>query len=74
MIPDPGQVPIAFELHYTAEEIDPEALYTVSAAIVDGTRLWASDDGTRVITYGNPTEVDLDLVLPVGPAEGPGDR
>ncbi len=63
LIPDPGQVPIAFELHYTAEEIDPEALYTVSAAIVDGTRLWASDDGTRVITYGNPTEVDLDLVL-----------
>ena len=63
MIPDPGQVPIAFELPYTTEEIDPEALYTVSAAIVDGTRLWASDDGTRVITYGNPTEVDLELVL-----------
>ena len=63
VIPDPGQVPIAFELPYTTEEIDPEALYTVSAAIVDGTRLWASDDGTRVITYGNPTEVDLELVL-----------
>ena len=63
LITDPGQVPIAFELHYTTEEIDPEALYTVSAAIVDGTRLWASDDGTRVITYGNPTKVELELVL-----------
>ena len=62
LIPDPGQVPIAFELPYTTEEIDPEALYTVSAAIVDGTRLWASDDGTRVITYGNPTNVELELV------------
>ena len=62
VISDPGQVPIAFELPYTTEEIDPEALYTVSAAIVDGTRLWATDDGTRVITYGNPTKVDLDLV------------
>ncbi len=62
VIPDPGQVPIAFELHYTTEEIDPEALYTVSAAIVDGTRLWASGDGTRVITYGSPTDVDLELV------------
>ena len=61
-IPDPGQVPIAFELPYTTEEIDPEALYTVSAAIVDGARLWASDDGTRVITYGNPTTVELELV------------
>ena len=55
-------MPIAFELPYTTEEIDPEALYTVSAAIVDGTRLWASDDGTRVITYGNPTNVELELV------------
>jgi len=62
VISDPGQVPIAFELHYTTEEIDPEALYTVSAAIVDGTRLWASGDGTRVITYGSPTDVDLELV------------
>ena len=62
LISDPGQVPIAFEVPYTTEEIDPEALYTVSAAIVDGARLWASDDGTRVITYGNPTNVDLELV------------
>ena len=62
VISDPGQVPIAFELHYTTEEIDPEALYTVSAAIVDGARLWASGDGTRVITYGSPTNVDLELV------------
>jgi len=62
VISDPGQVPIAFELHYTTEEIDPEALYTVSAAIVDGARLWASGEGTRVITYGSPTDVDLELV------------
>jgi uncharacterized lipoprotein YbaY len=61
---DPGQEPIAFELPYTAEQIDAEALYTVSAAIVDGPRLWATDNGTRVITYGNPTsDVALELVL-----------
>jgi uncharacterized lipoprotein YbaY len=60
VISDPGEVPIAFELNFTTEEIDPEALYTVSAAIVDGSRLWATDNGTRVITYGNPTD---DLVL-----------
>ena len=56
-------MPIAFDLPYKSDEIDPEALYTVSAVIVDGTRLWASDDGTRVITYGNPTNVELELVL-----------
>jgi uncharacterized lipoprotein YbaY len=61
---DPGQVPIEFELPYTAEEIDAEALYTVSAAIVDGSRLWVTDNGTRVITYTNPTsDVALELVL-----------
>jgi uncharacterized lipoprotein YbaY len=64
LMADPGQEPIAFELPYTAEEIDAEALYTVSAAIVDGPRLWVTDNGTRVITYGNPTsDVALELVL-----------
>jgi len=64
VIADPGPVPIAYDLPYTAEEIDPEALYTVSAAITDGSRLWATDNGTRVITYGNPTsDVALELVL-----------
>jgi len=61
---NPGQVPISYELPYTADEIDQEAVYTVSAAIVDGSRLWATDNGTRVITYGNPTsDVALELIL-----------
>ena len=49
-------------------------LYTVSAAIVDGMRPRALDDGTRVITYGNPTSVDLELVHQSDLLEGPGDR
>ena len=64
VISNPGQVPISYELPYSAGEIDQAAVYTVSAAIVDGSRLWATDNGTRVITYGNPTsDVDLDLIL-----------
>ena len=61
---NPGQVPISYELAYDPQAIDPEATYTVSAAIVDGTRLWLTGNGTRVITFGNPTTgVDLDLVM-----------
>ena len=61
---NPGQVPISYELAYDPQAIDAEATYTVSAAIVDGTRVWLTDNGTRVITFGNPTtDVDLDLVL-----------
>ena len=62
VLSDPGEIPIAFELPFIADEIDPEALYTVGAAIVDGSRLWVTDDGTRVITYGNPID-DLALEL-----------
>jgi uncharacterized lipoprotein YbaY len=63
VLSDPGDIPIAFDLPFTADEIDPEALYTVSATIVDGSRLWVTDGGTRVITYGNPTDdVALELI------------
>jgi uncharacterized lipoprotein YbaY len=62
VLSDPGEIPIAFELPFTTDEIDPEALYTVSATIVDGPRMWVTDGGTRVITYGNPTD-DLELEL-----------
>ena len=63
VLSDPGEIPIAFDLPFTADEIDPEALYTVSAAIVDGSRLWVTDGGTRVITYDNPTDdVALELI------------
>jgi uncharacterized lipoprotein YbaY len=63
VLSDPGEIPISFELPFTADEIDPEALYTVSAAIVDGSRLWITDGGTRVITYDNPIDdVALELV------------
>ena len=63
VLSNPGEMPIAFELPFTTDEIDPEALYTVSATIVDGPRLWMTDGGTRVITYDNPTDdLELDLV------------
>jgi uncharacterized lipoprotein YbaY len=61
---NPGQVPISYDLAYDPQAIDPEATYTVSAAIVDGSRVWLTDNGARVITFGNPTTgVDLELAL-----------
>jgi uncharacterized lipoprotein YbaY len=64
LMSNPGQVPISYSLAYDPQAIDPEATYTVSATIVDGSHIWLTDNGTRVITFGNPTTgVDLDLVL-----------
>ena len=64
LMSNPGDGPISYSLAYDPEVIDPEATYTVSAAIVDGSHVWLTANGTRVITYGNPTtDVDLDLVL-----------
>jgi uncharacterized lipoprotein YbaY len=61
VIDDPGLVPIGFVLSFDPDAIDPAATYMVAAEIVDGERKWVTQDGTPVLTQGNPTSVDLVL-------------
>ena len=61
----PGQVPIAFEVGYSREDIDPRNTYSVQARIVesDGRLAFTNDTAYDVITRGNPDRVDMVLVL-----------
>ncbi|MFI5227280.1 MAG: YbaY family lipoprotein, partial [Candidatus Limnocylindrales bacterium] len=52
-IDDPGAVPIAFSVPYTAA-IDQAHSYALYASIVDGTNTWENDEPVPVIT-GGPT-------------------
>jgi len=57
------QVPIPFELVYDPAEIDERLTYAVRATIRDGGRLmFTTDRSYRVLTRGNPNQVDLVLV------------
>jgi uncharacterized lipoprotein YbaY len=58
---DIGQVPVAFELDFDADEIDPAAHYTIQATIVDGEDAWVTANGVDVLTRGAPTDVDIEL-------------
>ena len=59
----PGQVPIAFAVPYGTVGIDPQTTYTVQATIIDGERIWATGQGTPVITKGAPSSgLDIQLV------------
>ncbi len=70
-IGSPGQVPISFEVEYSSGDIDPFNTYSVGASIIeaDGRLAFTNDTAYDVITYGNPVEVDMLLVL-VEPPEG----
>ncbi len=65
VVPDPGQVPIRFEVPYASARIDQRHTYSVSARIVeaDGRLAFINDTAYDVITRGNPPEVDLVLVM-----------
>ena len=65
VLPDPGQVPIKFEIPYASATIDPRNTYSVSARIdeVDGRLAFINDTAYDVITRDNPTRVDLVLVM-----------
>ena len=61
----PGQVPISFKVEYSREDIDSRNSYSVSARIVesDGRLAFTNDTAYEVITRGQPTRVDMLLVL-----------
>jgi len=63
VITDPGhQVPIAFEIEYSPDDIDERFTYAVRATIaVDGKLMFTTTTRYAVITRDNPTEVELVL-------------
>ena len=64
-ITDPGQVPIKFKVEYNRDDIDSRNTYSISADIIesDGRLAFINDTAYEVITRGNPTRVDMVLVL-----------
>ena len=70
-IRNPGQVPIEFRVPYNRDDIDPRNTYGISARILgaDGRLAFINDTAYDVITRGNPTSVDMVLVLVQPPME-----
>lgn len=64
-IDNPGQVPIRFEVGYHRDDIDDRNIYGISARIIesDGRLAFTNDTAYDVITRGNPSNVDMVLVL-----------
>ena len=75
-ISDPGQVPIEFRVPYSREDIDPRNTYGISARIVESDERLAfiNDTAHDVITRGNPSRVDMVLVVVQPPQEMLDDR
>ena len=71
VISDPGQVPISFDVNYDPDDIDSGNTYSVSARIEesDGRLAFINDTAYDVITRGNPTRVNMVLVLVEPPPE-----
>ena len=71
VIPNPGQVPINFEVLYESARIDPRNTYSIQARITeaDGRLAFINDTAYDVITRGNPSSVDMVLVLVEPPPE-----
>ena len=71
VIPNPGQVPISFEVLYKSARIDPRNTYSIQARITegDGRLAFINDTAYDVLTGGNPSSVDMVLVLVEPPPE-----
>ncbi len=71
-ISNPGQVPIEFRVEYNRDDIDPRNTYGISARITesDGRLAFINDTAYDVITRGNPSSVDMLLVLAQPPSDG----
>lgn len=71
VIADPGQVPVSFDVEYDPDDINSRNRYSVSARIEesDGRLAFINDSAHDVITGGNPTRVDMVLVLVEPPPE-----
>ena len=74
-ITEPGQAPISFKVEYSREDIDSRNTYSVSARIVesDGRLAFTNDTAYEVITRGQPSRVDMLLVLVQPPPSLVGD-
>ncbi len=70
-IPNPGQVPIRFKVEYNRDDIDSRNRYSVTARVTesDGRLAFTNDTAYEVITRGNPSKVDMVLVLVQPPPE-----
>lgn len=75
-ISDPGQVPVHFRLEYNKADIAPRSTYSVSATIFesDGRMAFTNDTAYEVITRGNPSRVDMGLVMVQPPPGEAGER
>lgn len=64
-IASPGQVPIEFDVPYDPREIDRDRRYSVTARIKesDGRLAFINDTAYDVLTNGNPSRVEMLLVL-----------
>ena len=65
VLPNPGQVPIRFEIPYASAAIEPRNTYSISARIVeaDDRLAFINDTAYDVITRGNASEVNMVLVM-----------
>ncbi len=67
VIANPGQVPIRFEIGYDPALIDERRDYAVQAAITRGGELlFVNDTVYSVLTWGNPSDVEM-VLAGVGP-------
>jgi putative lipoprotein len=64
-IPNPGQVPIPFRVEYNRDDVDERNVYAVQARIIesDDRLAFTNDTAYDVITRGNPTHIDMVLVI-----------
>ena len=64
-IENPGQVPIEFKVEYSRADINSRNTYAIQASIIeaDGRLAFTNDTAYDVITRGNPSKVDMLLVL-----------
>ena len=75
VITNPGQVPIAFEVRYNTDDINPRNTYSIQARITesDGRLAFINDTAYDVITRGNPTRLDMVLVIVQPPPDPSGE-
>lgn len=75
VITNPGQVPIAYEVYYNENDINPRNTYSIQARITesDGRLAFINDTAYDVITRGNPTRVDMVLVIVQPPPDPTGE-
>ena len=74
VITNPGQVPIKFNVEYDPDDLDPRNTYSISARIIEaGDRLaFINDTAYDVVTGGNPSRVNMLLVMATPPPDPTG--